>query len=800
MEYICKKRWMVAILALLLCVCTFFGVHIAIEAKANTTETKYEVNIVGSSIRIADDGKNGIRFMTKIPSEDYAEIKNNIVQTGTLFLPAPILGDNELTLETPKVAVGVSTSVMEEKEDGAYTVVYIYGIPEQAHATDICVRSYVKLSDGTVIYGRPVECSLAYVATSVLNDPSYFWTDDQKIIINSYRPEYTVTFDGEAASQEIRWGDKLADIAPTADEGYKKIWYNGQEEYDLNEGVKSDLALASTIVKASSLKETNVLPYFKDDGQKMMISSFQEPRNSSDADMEVAFQNIVDSGINTVFSWGFQERYLNFCAKYNLKYLPYLGETTMLDMINNPIQLSPSQRKSMKGFYYIDEPSYNQITQLSDVARMHIENYPELDFFVNLHPCWTDAEGVEDNVYNGHTYEEYVKYYCETVFSVIKTNRIISVDVYPLIESGNEIKEDWLKTYSIIAKYAKMYDAEMHVYLCAMEHNGYRAPTLSNLKYMSNVAISYGADAIGYFTYVSYEDQTTFKNGLVSPDGLTKYDSYFMAQTLNTDLLKWDEVLRGFTWQDNMCVDGTGWFYKTDYLYDYDNYKVASMDIIEKITASRETIVGRFTSQAGSVGLMLTNFSDPVRDQSDKVEIVFTDGDYIAVYKDGVRTIQELTNKKYSVTLGAGEAVFVIPYKLVNDMQAKSGCSMVRNFEQYYDVDGISYEFTAAQSEMEFTFTSYAPRQLTEKNEISFYIKAEAGLTATLSCDLTDFNKQIVFNDDWIEIRIPTDVYLTAINRGSGLRLTFNNFAGETTVFMSPLKMIEAWSDWVPAD
>ena len=112
MEYICKKRWMVAILALLLCVCTFFGVHIAIQAKANTTETKYEVNIVGSSIRIADDGKNGIRFMTKIPSEDYAEIKNNIVQTGTLFLPAPILGDNELTLETPKVAVGVSTSVM----------------------------------------------------------------------------------------------------------------------------------------------------------------------------------------------------------------------------------------------------------------------------------------------------------------------------------------------------------------------------------------------------------------------------------------------------------------------------------------------------------------------------------------------------------------------------------------------------------------------------------------------------------------------------------------------------------------
>ena len=785
---------------LLLCaICTaIFTQTKAVAEEANA----YDIKVVGVSVRLADDEKNGIRFLTKIPIENYNELKDQMMETGTLLVPEFILGENELTLDYPEAQVATTTQSLKVQADGVYTTVYLYNIPSQAYAEDIVVRSYVKLMDGTLIYGKVAKSSFAYAATSVLDNASYQWTTEQKAILNSYRPQYTVTFEGDNENAVIvRWGDKLTEYAPDAPDGYKNVWYNGAVEYDLNEGVKSNLNLTSQAVVASVLPESNVIPFYKDDGQKMMISSFQEPRNSTDEEMNQAFQNIVDSGINTVFSWGgYKERFLNYCWEYGLQYLPFMGEEKMLEMVQTPLSIPAEKRAAMKGFYYIDEPSYNQIDQLADVARVHAANYPDLDFFVNLHPCWLDAEGVEDNAYNGHTYEEYVAHYCETVFPYITTNRILSVDVYPLIEADNAIKEDWLKSYSILAKYAKLYDAELHIYVCSTEHNGYRAPTLSNLKYMTNVALCYNMDALGYFTYVSYEDQG-FGDGLVSPDGLTKYDSYYYAQTVNQDLLKWDEVLRSFEWQDNMCIKGTSWFYHTSGLYEYDPYKVTSMDIIKSVTATRDTIIGRFSGKNGETGLMITNFSDPVRNLSDTVKITFTDGDYVIVYKDGIRTIQTLNNGQLSVTLGAGDGVFVIPFKLANYMQAKSGCTVTQTMDTYYNTDGVSYAFTAASQNLVFGFSSTAPQTLTDEEDIVFYVKGQAGLTATLTCELTNLNVSVTFTDGWTMVRIPREIYLTAIRRGSGFEFSFNSSSVTgTEIYISPVKVISAWSNWVPAD
>lgn len=406
------------------------------------------------------------------------------------------------------------------------------------------------------------------------------------------------------------------------------------------------------------LQTLSSVPVYEDHGEKMLISYMNEMRPVGGR-YDEAFQILQESGINAVFSWGYSKTYEEYSEKYGLDYMPHIYEK----MPEQALQEAGGGEfaANVTGFNYFDEPAYNKIDDFVAIAENHEENWSDKLFYINLHPCWFEDEYEPGKTLDGHNYTEYIAHYCDTIFSRISANRFLSVDYYPLLANGT-IKDAWLYTYENVAEYAKEYDATFHFYLATTEHNGYRKTDLNNLRYTINVAMTYGGQAMSYFNYVSYNETETWKNGLVSVDGLTRYDEYYMAQQVNGELLKWDHVFLNFDWQSVMCVEGTS--DGVNPLFSRLQFNVDSIDIIEGITASEDTLVGRFTGKEGEIGLMVTNLSDPIYGKTDTVSLDLLEATKAIVYVRGEQEVIDLQNGTLNLTILPGDAAFVIPLEI----------------------------------------------------------------------------------------------------------------------------------------
>ena len=407
------------------------------------------------------------------------------------------------------------------------------------------------------------------------------------------------------------------------------------------------LSNAETLEGVALLEERADLPTYEDHGEQMMISFMNEPRPAA-SDLDTSFEVMADAGITTYMPWGYKKEYESFCEQYNLKYLPHTEDKTPQQVSSylNPDIIS----ENIIGFYYRDEPTYDMITGYTSAAQNHQTYYSDKYFLVNLLPDWINDRG-EDGRFGGD-YIDYVEHFCDVVFSQITSNRIISVDCYPLNNDGT-IKPEWLTCYETIAKYAKQYDADFHFYIANTPHWGYRTINVPKLRYMINVAMTYGGNALSYFSYVTYADKLAegWGEGLVkNSDGITPTSSYYVAQQVN------------FDWEETMCIEGTNGDLNT--LYQDLQFNVDSIDIINTISASEDTLIGRFTGKDNEIGLMVTNFSDPKDNLTDNVEMNLKEANTAIVYVNGEQSVKTLTNGKLNLSLASGDAAFVIPIKL----------------------------------------------------------------------------------------------------------------------------------------
>lgn len=177
--------------------------------------------------------------------------------------------------------------------------------------------------------------------------------------------------------------------------------------------------------------------------------------------------------------------------------------------------------------------------------------------------------------------------------------------------------------------------------------------------------MTYGGNALSYFTYVTYEDKQAegWGDGLVKVDGVTPSETYALAQQMNEELLSWDHVFLNFKWEATMTLEGTNG--EENPLYADLQFNVKKIDIIESAVCSEDTLIGRFTGKNDEIGLMVTNFSDPKDGKTDTVELTLKEANKAVVYVNGERTVMDVTGGKITVELAAGEAAFVIPVELV---------------------------------------------------------------------------------------------------------------------------------------
>jgi hypothetical protein len=401
------------------------------------------------------------------------------------------------------------------------------------------------------------------------------------------------------------------------------------------------------------------VPIYKDTGEVMFISLMNECRPNS-SQTAAAWNNMVACGITAFHSWGASQKYVDLCNQYGLYFIPFINLKNPQELASNGISaFAPdADEEILLGFSYFDEPNYDKIDELEDLAKNHAENYPDKIFYVNLHPCWPEDEYVDGKTLCGHNYTEYVEHYCDTVFSHITTNRFLSVDYYPLYADGT-MKTEWLYTYENIAKAAKEYGATFHFYIASTEHYSYRKLDENNLRYLVNVAMTYGADAMSYFTYATYETADNWKNSMVDTSGTVKYDEYYIAQKINLELLSWDQVFLNFDWESTMTIEGTNGGKNPN--YQRLQFSAESIDIIKSASSDEDILIGRFTGSNDEIGLMVTNFCDPINERTAHVDLSLVDANCAIVYNRGVPTVVDVIDGELSLEIAPGDAMFVIP-------------------------------------------------------------------------------------------------------------------------------------------
>ena len=189
------KKILITVLGVLCCllagVALIFAPTFKMTAKASAATTT-DMYCDGASIRLADDGKSGIRFHVRVTANEDGSVSLNGTQydkagfetltKGILVIPTDKLSDEEeLTVEGATTAY-VSGAKAANPSDLVWTLrfdeswfyeatAYVYNIPESSYDREFSFRGYYVNADGDYIYTADTDSrSLSYVAICVKND------------------------------------------------------------------------------------------------------------------------------------------------------------------------------------------------------------------------------------------------------------------------------------------------------------------------------------------------------------------------------------------------------------------------------------------------------------------------------------------------------------------------------------------------------------------------------------------------------------------------------------------------------
>ena len=184
-----------------------------------------------------------------------------------------------------------------------------------------------------------------------------------------------------------------------------------------------------------------------------------------------------------------------------------------------------------------DEPPFNDLPLLYD-AREYIESViPAGKFAIcNLHPSWQI-----DPVYTGPKgYEHYLSTYMQGV-----KPKLLSFDNYPIRftegEQTNAIAE-LINNLVLIRYEALKADIPFNGFIQAVEWPNNRLPNQNEMRFLNNLHIVFGADAISYFIWADLEYYT---GEPVNPQHVPN-ERYDMIKELNGEINAFSTIFTPF--------------------------------------------------------------------------------------------------------------------------------------------------------------------------------------------------------------------------------------------------------------
>ncbi len=410
-------------------------------------------------------------------------------------------------------------------------------------------------------------------------------------------------------------------------------------------------------------KGSDMTDYEKYKDTKIMdIGAWWAPASTEDA-----YRLMSECGLNMIYLNGpntgsaGDSRYpdaLALCEKYGIKSIVTNGNNLAAQIRDY------TANSKVTAYNFYDEPKANQYDNLASLIPAFENVYGDkASFNTNLFPIYASETQL-----GASSYDEYVKQYCQKVLSKLSHKKVLSTDIYPLHRSASNysLLESWLLNLEIIAKYAKEYDAETHVFIQSMSfgRNNDRVPSEADLRLQAYVSFAFGFKSISHFCYFtpSSPEFSEAQFAIVDRDG-KKTEIYDSAKKVNEEILNFDHVYLSFDWQGVIPVLGSNnrrnnAFGYLDGALSYDDLKTLS-----KAESDEDILIGCFEDEKGYEGYIVVNYADTTKNLTAEASLSFPGCTNAQIYRGGQKSVGALSNGKFNVTLEPGEGIFVIPYK-----------------------------------------------------------------------------------------------------------------------------------------
>ena len=394
------------------------------------------------------------------------------------------------------------------------------------------------------------------------------------------------------------------------------------------------------------------------DGLTMRIGAWNEPANITVSE----YMNMKALGINRVFlvrQHTEEEifRILDICDGLGI-------EVIVSAVCNSNILYNKSllNYRSFKGVLIQDEPNYNEIAALANKISWFEQLFgTDKLFYVNL---FNDPTGSADKL-NGHTYQEYVTHFCNTVLASVNGNRVLSFDIYPVLSQNGtrKIMMNYIDNLAIIAYAAKAVNASSHVFIQTMAWNGTTInrvmPTEGELRLQVYAAMAFGFKSFSCFCYLPAESISSDKKALSNDSDLQTWLTG-IEDMLNT----YDDLYLDFKWYYSMAVKGSSGNCTDDivqYIMNAGHNNSNELSGIVSVSSAYDTVMGRFISEyhdGTKIAYMVTNLDV---NNNNTITITFSGTvTSVTIYCSGTPETRTVTGNTLELTLEEGMGAFVV--------------------------------------------------------------------------------------------------------------------------------------------
>ncbi len=334
-----------------------------------------------------------------------------------------------------------------------------------------------------------------------------------------------------------------------------------------------------------------------DDGS-FLISYYCSP--PADREPDAAYAEVAECGFTHALppcspvTTEQQKAILDACAKHGVKYMvrdPRLDsdpstpegakqfDSLIADFAKHP---------ALGGYYVVDEPTAGRFPWVAAVNSYLMKNDPTRLPYINLLPNYASP-----GMLGTPTYEEYVDLCCRTV-----KPKLLSYDHYTAMlgDPENPVIAGYFQNLEVVRAAGLKYKIPTCYVMLSLPHMAFRNPTEADLRWQIWNSLSYGFQAIVYFTYWTPPDaDQDWIKSLIDLKG-RRTPLYNQVKRINSELKILGPTL--------MKLTSTG-VYHAGTVPEGCRAQIDGLPV--RVTNGAEVVLGLFKHRDGSSWAMVSN-------------------------------------------------------------------------------------------------------------------------------------------------------------------------------------------------